>query len=81
MFPLCRSGFDKLPFCFLCSGKRFGCKDPTGGPKVFHGFFFLLAAEFGSTRIRGNYLSSGIAGVNGGNNRERERKREGENAN
>ena len=43
---------------------------------MFHGF--LLAAELGSTRIGGNDLSSGIAGVNGQNDRERKRERERE---
>lgn len=43
---------------------------------MFH--VFLLAAELGSARIGGNDLSSGIAGVNGENNRGRERERERE---
>lgn len=39
---------------------------------MFHGF--LLAAELGSTRIGGNDLSSGIAGVNGQIDRVREKE-------
>lgn len=49
---------------------KVGCIDPTGCQKVFH--CFVSAAELGSTRIGGNGLSSGIARVNGQDDRERE---------
>ncbi len=63
MFLCCQSELIKLPFSFLCSIGKVGFADPTGCQKEFHSF--SLAAELGSTRIGGNDLSSGIAGVNG----------------
>lgn len=50
-----------------------GCIHPTGCQKVFH--CFLLAVGFGISRIGGNGLSSGIAGVKGQDDRERKRER------
>lgn len=60
--------------CSVLTHWKIGCADPTGCQKVFHSF--SLAVELGSARIRGNDLSSGIAEVNGGNTREKERERE-----
>lgn len=52
------------PVLYSKHAGKVGWIDPTGCQVAIRGF--LLAAELGSTRIRGNYLSSGIAGVNGG---------------
>lgn len=52
---------------------KVGSFDPTGCQMVIR--TFLLACELGRTRMRGNDLSSGAAGVSGGSTRgRRERK-------